>query len=276
MFNVVHTDEAWFYLIVHGQKIRVFPVEDMPGAPELQHKSHVPKVTLHVFVVANGRPNPDKNFDGMVEIGRVCVKEAKRTSKNRNRGEEYECDVAIEAEWYRTWYTTHLSPAIRHKMPWMRGGSVSVQQDAATPHTGKGNLERLSEEENRQGFHIKLGTQPAQSTDLHINDLGLFRYLKTRVMGARYDAVQELVGGVFKEYEEYDAKVMERVWQSLFKVYNSVLVAKGSNDFSLHSGIKVAQKAGKLTKRVKIDREAFSKAMKFLTDVDSDGTVDSS
>ncbi|CAM9347377.1 unnamed protein product [Discosporangium mesarthrocarpum] len=43
MFNVIHIDETWFYLMVYGQKVRVFAVEDMPGAPKLQHKSHVPK-----------------------------------------------------------------------------------------------------------------------------------------------------------------------------------------------------------------------------------------
>ncbi|CAM9325625.1 unnamed protein product, partial [Discosporangium mesarthrocarpum] len=140
----------------------------------------------------------------------------------------------------------------------MRGGEVSVQQDGPTPHTCKGNPDWLSEAGKRQGFYLKLCTQPAQSPDLNNNDLG-------PSVSQDQDSVQELVDGVFKEYEECHAKTLEREWQSLFKVYNLVLVAKGGNDFSVeHRGIKVTQRAGKLTKRVKIDRGAFSEAMKFL------------
>ncbi|CAM9428263.1 unnamed protein product [Discosporangium mesarthrocarpum] len=142
MFDVVHIDETWFYLMVNGQKFRVSPGKDMP--PKLQHKRHVPRVTF-IATVANGRHNLDKNFDGKVGIWRSCVvKEDKRTCKNRKRGEEYECDVIIDTEWYTTWYTTHLSPAIRRKMPWMRGGWRSVfSRMVPHPHVSKGNSEWL-------------------------------------------------------------------------------------------------------------------------------------
>lgn len=64
----------------------------------MQYRSHVLKA---IFIVANVRPDPDRNFDGKIGIWRVCVlKTAQQSSKKRIRREEYEFDVTIDAEWY--------------------------------------------------------------------------------------------------------------------------------------------------------------------------------
>jgi len=97
--NVVHLDESWFYLMKEKEKVRVFPGEEVPGAPRVQHKSHLPKIMV---IVANARPDPTHNFDGKIGIWRICViKTAQRSSKRRKRGEEYEFDCTIDAEWYK-------------------------------------------------------------------------------------------------------------------------------------------------------------------------------
>ena len=57
---------------------------------------------------------------------------------------------------------------------------------------------------------------------------------------------------------------MERVWQSLFKVYNQTLRKLGNNGFSVeHTGVRARQRAGTLERVVKYDtiyKEVFTKA----------------
>ena len=60
---------------------------------------------------------------------------------------------------------------------------------------------------------------------------------------------------------------LERVWQSLVKVYNQTLRTSGDNDFSVeHSGVRVRQRAGTLERVVKYDVDAFKAAWDFLSD----------
>ena len=64
-----------------------------------------------------------------------------------------------------------------------------------------------------------------------------------------------VVGGrhFFQQDEEYDSAILERVWQSLFKVYNRTLRKMGDNEFSVeHTGVTARQKAGTLERVVKI------------------------
>ena len=57
---------------------------------------------------------------------------------------------------------------------------------------------------------------------------------------------------------EYDGDTLERVWQSLFKVYKQTLRQMGDNDFSVeHTGVRVRQMVG-------TDAVAFQKAWDFL------------
>ena len=64
---------------------------------------------------------------------------------------------------------------------------------------------------------------------------------------------------------------LERVGQSLFKVYNQTLRQMGDNDFSVeHTGLRVRQMAGTLERVVKYDAVAFQKAWDFLASSDAE------
>ena len=68
-------------------------------------------------------------------------------------------------------------------------------------------------------------------------------------------------------YEEYDGDTLERVWQSLFKVYNQTLRKLGDNDFSVdHTGVGKRQREGTLERVVKYDVDAFKTAWDYLAD----------
>ena len=78
-------------------------------------------------------------------------------------------------------------------------------------------------------------------------------------------SIDELVETIFQQYEEYDSATLERVWQSLFKVYNQTLRKMGDNDFSVeHTGVRVPQRAAKLERVVKYDEEALRKVRDYL------------
>ncbi|CAN0304317.1 unnamed protein product [Laminaria digitata] len=122
---------------------------------------------------------------------------------------------------------------------------------------------------------VELVTQPAQSPDLNVNDLGFFASLESRVWGMNATTIDELVNTIFEQYEQYDAATLERVWQSLFKVYNQTLRKLGDNDFSVeHTGVSSRQRAGTLERVVKYDQEAFSKAWDYLASSSSDAEDD--
>ena len=59
-------------------------------------------------------------------------------------------------------------------------------------------------------------------SDLNVKDLGFFASLKSRVWGMNASSIDELVETIFDQYEKNDGDTMERVWQSLFKVYLEV------------------------------------------------------
>ncbi|CAM9347038.1 unnamed protein product [Sphacelaria rigidula] len=215
-----------------------------------------------MVIVATARPDPTHDFDGKIGIWRICViKTAERSSKRRKRGEEYEFDCTIDAEWYEERYIAQLLPAMK-KMPWQRSKRVVVQQDGASPHTGKNNPEILNSAGMGQGWLVELVTQPFQSPDLNINDLSFFASLKSRVCGMNSSTVDELVETIFQHYEEYDSDTLERVWQRFFKAYNETLRSKmGDNDFSVeHTGVRARQRAGTLERVVQYYQEAFAKA----------------
>ena len=110
-------------------------------------------------------------------------------------------------------------------------------------------------------FAAFLVSQPAQSPDLNVNDLGFLASVKSRVWGMNVSSIDEvLVEIIFQQHEEYDGETLERVWQRLCKVYNRTLRKMGDNDFKVeHTGVK-RQRAGTLEKVSKYYQEAFSKA----------------
>ncbi|CAM9188403.1 unnamed protein product, partial [Laminaria digitata] len=145
------------------------------------------------------------------------------------------------------------------------------QQDGATPHTGKDNPEILSSAGMGRGWLVEFKTQPLQSPDLNVNDLGFLASLKSRVWKANANSVDELVKTIFDLYEEYGGDTLERVWQSLFKVYNQTLRKLGDNDFRVeHTGVSARQRAGTLERVVKYDATAFSAAWDYLASSDNE------
>ena len=251
-YDTVHLDEKWFYLMKDGRKIRMFPDEAMPNPPKCRHKSHIPKV-MYICVV--GRPRPDKNFDGLIGIWRSTeVKMAKKNSKNHKKGDLYDVDCTVTAASYRKLLEEEIVPAIHEKMDWIKdefGDDFFLQHDGASPHTGKGNREYFREAAEELGLQVV--TQPAQSPDMNVLDLGFFASLQARVQKAWVDSVEKLDEAVRAGFWSYPSETLEKVWQALFNCYNKILDHGGDNNYKIpHVGVSKSQRHGVLTKRVAV------------------------
>lgn len=68
----------------------------------------------------------------------------------------YAVDIIIDSEYYQEWFEHELLPTIERKMPLLESSGVIVQQDCASPHTGKGTEEKLNRIGKGGGRNIQL------------------------------------------------------------------------------------------------------------------------
>jgi len=236
--NVIVVDESWFYLHKTRGYVRLFPGDEMPEPVKVQHKSHIPKI---MFLAAVARPNPVHNFNGKILLQRVCEERiAERTSYNHNRGDIYQHDCTITAELYRH-YMIDIIAEVKVKMPWLRNQKIIIQQDGASPHVGRGNLDFFYEEGHKNGWDINVVTQPPQSPDLNVNDLGFFRSLKCRVEHLKNGAnsIEELFQAIIDAWDEYDAVTLDNIWGHQYDCYREIIRCLGDNVYeALHTGVR--------------------------------------
>jgi hypothetical protein len=105
----------------------------------------------------------------------------------------------------------------------------------------------LKEAGARDGWNIRFVSQPAQSPDLDILDLGFFNSLKKSVAStyALSESTDKLMEEVMRAYENYDRDILERIWGHQYAVYGMILKHLGGNDFPApHSSVRKNQNAG--------------------------------
>ncbi|CAM9706393.1 unnamed protein product [Discosporangium mesarthrocarpum] len=87
MYDWVHVDERWFYVMKDGRGIYLHPEEDAPKPLRAQNKRFITKV---MFLAAVARPRMIFDvvwFDGKIGIWPIAdTVAAMRSSKNRKKG----------------------------------------------------------------------------------------------------------------------------------------------------------------------------------------------
>ncbi|CAM9934059.1 unnamed protein product, partial [Discosporangium mesarthrocarpum] len=87
MYDWVHVDEKWFYVMKDGRVIYLHPEEDAPKPPRAQNKRFITKA---MFLAAVARPRMISDgvwFDGKIGIWPIAdTVAAMRSSKNRKKG----------------------------------------------------------------------------------------------------------------------------------------------------------------------------------------------
>ncbi|CAN0272134.1 unnamed protein product [Discosporangium mesarthrocarpum] len=101
----------------------------------------------------------------------------------------------------------------------------------------------------KAGDSIILETQPANSPDLNVNDLGFFHSTQQ---------LKENVGATMEAFGVYPQETLERVRQSLFAVLGEVLGSKSGNSYKLpHLGKENLGRTGKLPVNGRVDEEKY-------------------
>ncbi|CAN0440555.1 unnamed protein product, partial [Discosporangium mesarthrocarpum] len=78
-----------------------------------------------------------------------------------------------------------------------------------------------------------LETQPANSPDLNVNDLGFFHSIQQVKEDVGVSSPEDLVEAKREAFDVYPRETLERFWQSLFGVLAEVLGSKGDNSYKL-------------------------------------------
>jgi hypothetical protein len=122
-------------------------------------------------------------------------------------------------------------PDIKKKMPI---NNIVVQQDDAKAHLlpvddpeFKAKVQELYGNENA----VKLYTQPAQSPDLNVNDLGFFASLQSMYYRTSPKNSIDLIEMVESYFNKYDVNKVNRVWLSIQCCMSKIIDEKGDNKY---------------------------------------------
>ena len=251
MFDRVDIDEKWFYQTTDGKNYILtaaeFEDDDNNNEEEeatphrtIRHRSHIPKV---MFLCAQARPrwDPHRNamWDGKLglwPIGHWAP--AQRSSVNRPAGTMVWQDESVTKEVYRRLLLEKVFPAIKEAWPrgdWQRPNLIiRVQQDGAPTHIDPDDVLLMQglQELNMEN-KVLLYTQPANSPDCNINDLGFFRALQSLYQRSTPANVGEIIANVQEAYQDYDYRKINRIWLSLQCCLNEIINHHGDNDYKL-------------------------------------------
>ncbi|CAM9818196.1 unnamed protein product [Choristocarpus tenellus] len=115
-------------------------------------------------------------FDGKIEIWPIVdVKVVQHSGKHHHKGTKELVPMAVERETYKKPMIKGVIPAIKFYRPRLEGQTIFVQEDRAKLHTNRGIMEVIEE---ATGEDIVIETQPANSPDLNIIDLGFFHSIQ--------------------------------------------------------------------------------------------------
>ena len=194
------------------------------------------------------------------------VEAARRQSRNRPRGAPVSKPRNLNAEYYRELMCMDdgVIAKIKEKMPWMRNQRLFIQHDGAKPHNGNENIAQIEAHANQDGWHIEIITQPAQSPDLNILDLGFFSSIKAQVhqLKINADTIEDLLFRVQTAFTHYDRETLDAIWAELFSVYNCILQVRGGNDYALpHDGNRRSQGNNWTKVNLNIDIDAYNNCL---------------
>ena len=124
---------------------------------------------------------------------------------------------------------------------------IKIRIDGATPHTGKGNLDKLHAEGQRGGWNIIFDVQPSNSPDLNKLDLCFFYSLQQAAnkLKGTSKSLPDLVNAVTTAYGNYSVDQLQRVHALTYVVYRQILENLGSNQYDMpHTGIRTRRTGG--------------------------------
>ncbi|CAM9572425.1 unnamed protein product, partial [Discosporangium mesarthrocarpum] len=108
----------------------------------------------------------------------------------------------------------------------------------------------------KAGDSIILETQPVNSPDLNVNDLGFFHSIQQLKEDVGVSCPEDLVEATMEAFDVYSRETLERIWQSA--VLGEVLGSKGDNRHKLpHLGKENLGRTDKLPVNGRVDEEKY-------------------
>jgi hypothetical protein len=160
---------------------------------------------------------------------------------------------------YRNLLENELIPAIMTMWP-IGQKTIRIQQDGAKAHIRDDDemfAESLAYLEETTGIKAKLYTQPANSPDMNVLDLGFFRAIQSANDEVSNDELQ-LIEHVTKSYDEYPKEKINHVWLTLQMCYNSIIDDHGGNGYRLgHMGKEQLERNGQLPISLEVTNQAM-------------------
>jgi hypothetical protein len=237
--DVVHIDEKWFHMCQDGEGYLLVAGEELP-VRYTKHKNYIGKV---MFLCAQARPrwnhHTNTQWDGKIgiwPIGNYTV--AQRNSCNRPAGTTEWDNENVDHELYRDLLVNNVFTEIMNKWPVGQSNDanfkIRIQQDGAGGHTDHDDPYLMAAlEDLGLTDKVSIYTQPPNSPDLNICDLGLFNAIQAEYYDKAPKNEVELITMVQDTYADYDYRKINRLFVTLQTVFNSIIEANGGNDYKI-------------------------------------------
>jgi hypothetical protein len=249
----VHIDEKWFNMCQDGEGYILVDGEEPPKR-HVKHKNFIGKV---LFLCAQARPwwDPHTNtqWDGKICIWPIgTVKPAERSSVHRPRGTLEWHNQTIDNDVYQDLLVNNVLTEVMNKWPVGQWNNpcfkVLIQQDGVGGHCSHKD-DYLAEALEELGLTGKVAfyTQPPNSPDLNILDLGLFNALQAAYYDLAPRDAMELMTMVERTYWEFPYLKINRLFVMLQTVFNSIMEHNGGNEYKLvHMNKEKLEREGRL------------------------------
>ncbi|XP_021756158.1 uncharacterized protein LOC110721328 [Chenopodium quinoa] len=180
MSNVIHIDEKWFYINPETRRFYLLPKEEDPYRCQQSRRFKIKAMFMGMIEKPLYDAQGHLIHDGKYGIfSFVFQQTAKKKSKNREAGTiETKTNQNINREAIREMLVNNVKPAIVSKWPANMPKDVVIQWDNSRPHQVPQDEEFIAAI-TQGGFNIRIVLQPAQSPDLNVLDLGLFRVIQS-------------------------------------------------------------------------------------------------
>ena len=200
-----------------------------------------------MFLAAIGKPHtlPDgTEFSGKVGIWPFVENvEAARGSKNRPHGtlETKGANVHADSFYNMVVRRVGLLDSIKRKLRAAKHLQVTIRLDDATPHSGRGNLEKLRARGQEGGWNIVFDQQSSNSPDLNKLDLCFFYSLQQAAakLKGKSISLQDLISVVTRAYREYSVDQLARIHALTIKFeIKSIRYASHRDSYQANGGSK--------------------------------------
>jgi len=171
----------------------------------------------------------------------------------------------VDRDTYRQMMLDDVVPAMQSVMPTCelsRYDTIYIQQDGAPSHIPTKNEDDMwCDEMDTLGLRerIKLVTQPPNSPDCNINDLGFFNALQSTCHSTCPRNAMELIEMVTQAFKDYPVNKINRIWLTCQGCLNEIIKCKGHNTYKIpHMNKEKLERANRLPTVLDVCDEALA------------------